>query len=70
MMRVTITQHFTIRLLRQQVWQTTEREKQRIIKLTQYPQDHTKDECELANKLPSFEEAREKLQAAQEIITP
>ncbi len=44
------------------------REKQRIIKLTQYPQDHTKDECELANKLPSFEEAREKLQAAQEII--
>lgn len=44
------------------------REKQRIIKLTQYPQNHTKDECELANKLPSFEEAREKLQAAQEII--
>ena len=44
------------------------REKQRIIKLTQYPQDHTKDECELANKMPSFEEAREKLQAAQEII--
>lgn len=44
------------------------REKQRIVKLTQYPQDHTKDECELANKLPSFEEAREKLQAAQEII--
>lgn len=44
------------------------REKQRIIKLTQYPQAHTKDECELANKLPSFEEAREKLQAAKEII--
>lgn len=44
------------------------REKQRIIKLIQYPQAHTKDECELANKLPSFEEAREKLQAAQEII--
>ena len=44
------------------------REKQRIIKLTHYPQNHTKDECELANKLPSFEEAREKLQAAQEII--
>lgn len=44
------------------------REKQRIIKLTQYPQDHTKDTCELANKLPSFEETREKLQAAQEII--
>ena len=44
------------------------REKQRIIKLIQYPQNHTKDECELANKLPSFEETREKLQAAQEII--
>lgn len=44
------------------------REKQRIIKITQYPQNHTKDECELANKLPSFEETREKLQAAQEII--
>ncbi|MFR7898613.1 MAG: phage tail protein [Ruminococcus sp.] len=44
------------------------REKQRIIKLTQYPQDHTKDECELANKLPSFEEARESSKAAQEII--
>lgn len=44
------------------------REKQRIIKLTHYPQDHTKDECELANKMPSFEEAREKLQAAQEIV--
>ena len=44
------------------------REKQRIIKLTQYPQDHTKDTCELANKIPSFEETQEKLQAAQEII--
>ena len=30
------------------------REKQRIIKLIQYPQNHTKDECELANKLPSL----------------
>lgn len=44
------------------------REKQRIIKITQYPQDHTKDTCELANKFPSFEESREKQQAAEDII--
>lgn len=44
------------------------REKQRIIKLTQYPQNPAKDECELANKIPSFEETQEKLRAAQEII--
>ena len=44
------------------------REKQRILKMTHYPQDPSKDSCELANKIPSFEETREKLQAAQEII--
>lgn len=44
------------------------REKQRIIKLIQYPQNPEKDECELANKIPSFEETQEKLRAAQEII--
>lgn len=44
------------------------REKQRIVKLVRYPQNSTKDTCELANRQPSFEEMRQKQQEAQEII--
>lgn len=48
--------------------ETGVREKQRIVKLVRYPQNSTKDTCELANRQPSFEEMRQKQQEAQEII--
>lgn len=44
------------------------REKQRIVKMVRYPENSEKDSCELANRQPSFEEMRQKLQEAQEII--
>lgn len=44
------------------------REKQRIVKLKRYPQDHSKDACELANTVLTFEEMQQKYQEAAEII--
>ena len=44
------------------------REKQRIVKLKRYPQDHNKDSCEIANTVLTFEEMQQKYQEAAEII--
>lgn len=44
------------------------REKQRIVKLKRYPQDHSKDSCEIANTILTFEEMQQMYQEAAEII--
>ena len=41
---------------------------QRIVKMTEYPQDPSKNTCELANMVLTFEELRQKEQEAAEII--
>lgn len=41
---------------------------QRIVKMTEYPQDPSKNTCELANMALTFEELRQKEQEAAEII--
>lgn len=48
--------------------ETGTREKQRIVKMVEYPQDHSKDTCEIANTLLTFEEMQQKVQSAAEII--
>lgn len=48
--------------------ETGTREKQRIVKMVEYPQDHSKDTCEIANTLLTFEEMQQKMQSAAEII--
>lgn len=47
---------------------TETREKQRIKKLTEYPQDPNKNTCEIANTVLTFEELQEKYQAAAAIV--
>lgn len=47
---------------------TGTREKQRIVKLTEYPQSPDKNTCELANTVLTFEEMQQKLQAAADIV--
>ena len=47
---------------------TGTREKQRIKKLTEYPQDPNKNTCEIANTVLTFEELQEKYQAAAAIV--
>ena len=41
---------------------------QRIVKMTEYPQDRSKNTCELANMALTFEELRQKEQEAADII--
>lgn len=48
--------------------ETGTREKQRIKKLTEYPQDPNKNTCEIANTVLTFEEMQEKYQAAAAIV--
>lgn len=55
----------TITLIDQE---TETKEKQRIKKLTEYPQDPEKNTCELANTVLTFEEMQERVQAAANII--
>ena len=40
------------------------KDKQRIVKITEYPQDKTKNKCELSNTTLTFEEQQAKLEAA------
>ncbi len=47
---------------------TKTREKQRITKLTEYPQEPGKNTCELANTSLTFTEMQDKVQAAADII--
>ncbi len=47
---------------------TGTREQQRIMKLTEYPQDPDKNTCELANAVLTFEELQQKYQEAAEIV--
>ncbi|MCD8124284.1 MAG: phage tail protein [Lachnospiraceae bacterium] len=44
------------------------REKQRIVKMTEYPQSPLKNSCELSNTVLTFEELYSKLQSAADII--
>ncbi|MDO4553713.1 MAG: phage tail spike protein [Lachnospiraceae bacterium] len=44
------------------------REKQRIVKMTEYPQDPDKNTCELSNTVLTFEELQQKLKEATDII--
>lgn len=55
----------TVTLLDQE---TGTKEKQRIVKLTEYPQNPEKNTCELANTMLTFEEMQQKVQAAAQII--
>lgn len=48
--------------------ETQIQEKQRIVKMTEYPQDPSKNTCELANMTLTFEELRQKEQEAADII--
>lgn len=48
--------------------ETGTREKQRIKKLTEYPQDPNKNTCEIANTVLTFEEMQERYQAAAAIV--
>lgn len=48
--------------------ETGTREKQRIVRTVEYPQDHSKDTCEIANTFLTFEEMQQKVQSAAEII--
>ena len=47
---------------------TGTREQQRIVKLTEYPQEPDKNTCELANTVLTFEELQQKYQAAADIV--
>ncbi|HCT90536.1 MAG TPA: hypothetical protein DF613_04005, partial [Lachnospiraceae bacterium] len=47
---------------------TGTRERQRIIKLTEYPQDPDKNTCELANTVPTFEELQQRYREAADIV--
>lgn len=48
--------------------ETGTRDKQRIVKLVEYPQDPEKNTCELANTVLTFEEMQQKVQEAASII--
>lgn len=48
--------------------ETGTRDKQRIVKLVEYPQDSEKNTCELANTVLTFEEMQQKVQEAANII--
>ncbi len=44
------------------------KEKQRIVKITEYPQSSSKDTCELSNTVLSFEEQQKQLEDAADIL--
>lgn len=48
--------------------ETVTRDKQRIVKLVEYPQNPEKNTCELANTVLTFEEMQQKVQEAANII--
>lgn len=48
--------------------ETGTREKQRIVRMTEYPRQPEKNTCELANTVLTFEELQQKYQAAADII--
>lgn len=48
--------------------ETVTRDKQRIVKLVEYPQNPDKNTCELANAVLTFEEMQQKVQDAANII--
>ncbi len=48
--------------------ETGTRDKQRIVKLVEYPQNPEKNTCELANTVLTFEEMQQKVQEAADII--